>query len=80
MATSETLLMSNVLNSDECSRVPEDIQRKIESYIKSTTEESVVAKALLETTKGNFGKYLCGWTAVGAFRKGMMHSSSNGKI
>jgi hypothetical protein len=60
MASSELDLIRNALSSDECSKIPEDIKKKIESYIKSTTEESVVAKALLETTKGNFGKYLSG--------------------
>jgi hypothetical protein len=59
MASSEMVLISNILSSDECSKIPEDIQKKIESYIKSTTDESIVAKALLETTKGNLGKYLC---------------------
>ncbi|XP_023716827.1 nucleoprotein TPR isoform X2 [Cryptotermes secundus] len=54
MASSEVDLISNVLSSDDCSKIPEDIRKKIESYVRSTAEQSVVAKALLETTKGNF--------------------------
>jgi hypothetical protein len=68
MASSEMVLISNILSSDECSKIPEDIQKKIESYIKSTTDESLVARALLETTKGNLGNYFCGYAVIGAFR------------
>jgi hypothetical protein len=77
MASGEVYSIGNVLSSDECSKIPEDIQKKIESYIKSTAEESLVAKALLETTKGNFGKYLCGEAVIGAVWRRMLHSSSN---
>lgn len=56
MASSKVDFISNVLSSDDCSKIPEDIRKKIESYVRSTSEQSVVAKALLETTKGNFGK------------------------
>jgi hypothetical protein len=58
MACAEVDVILNVLNSDEYSKIPEDIRKKIESYVKIKTEESVVAKALLETTRGNLGKYL----------------------
>jgi hypothetical protein len=60
MASSDVDLIRNVLSSEECIKIPEDIQKKVESYIKTTTEECVVAKALLETTRGNLGKYLRG--------------------
>jgi hypothetical protein len=55
MASSGTDVLRSVLSNEECSKIPEDIQEKIESYIKSKGEESVVAKALLETTKANLG-------------------------
>jgi hypothetical protein len=56
MASSEADILRSVLSNEECSKVPEDIREKIESYIKSKGEESVVSKALLETTKANLGK------------------------
>jgi hypothetical protein len=59
MASSEVDVVPDVLSSEECSKIPEDIRKKIESHIKIKTEESVVAKALLETTRGKLGKYLC---------------------
>jgi hypothetical protein len=55
MASSETDILRSVLSNEECSKVPEDIREKIESYIKNKSEESV-SKALLETTRANFGK------------------------
>jgi hypothetical protein len=60
MACSETDILRTVLSNEECSKVPEDIREKIESYIKNKGEESVVSKALLETTRANLGKWLCG--------------------
>jgi hypothetical protein len=59
MASSETYTLRSVLSNEECSKVPEDIREKIESYIKNKDEESVVSKALLETTRANLGKLLC---------------------
>ena len=56
MASSETDILRSVLSNEECSIVPEDIREKIELYIKSKGEESVVSKALLETTRANLGK------------------------
>lgn len=58
MASSDIGLVPNVLSSDECSKIPEDIRKKIESCVKIKTEESIVARALLETTKVNLGKNL----------------------
>jgi hypothetical protein len=55
MASSETDVLHSVLSNEECSKIPEDLREKIESYIKSKGEESVVAKALLETTRTNLG-------------------------
>jgi hypothetical protein len=60
MASGDVDVVYDVLSNDERSKIPEDIRKKIESYIKIKTEESVVAKALLETTRGNLGKYLLG--------------------
>lgn len=57
MASSEVDSIRNVLSSDECSKIPEDIQKKIASCMKSTAEESLVSEALLETTKGNLGGF-----------------------
>jgi hypothetical protein len=59
MASAEVILISSILSSDESSKIPEDVQKKIECYIKNKSEETVVAKALLETTRGNLGQYLC---------------------
>ena len=57
MAAEGFELVTKILNDDEFAKVPEDILKKIEAYVISKTEESVVAKALLETTKGNLGVY-----------------------
>jgi hypothetical protein len=59
MASSEIDLLRCGLSNEECSKIPEDVRGKLEAYIKSKGEESVVAKALLETTRANLGKYLC---------------------
>lgn len=58
MASGEANIIWSVLSNDECSKVPEDIREKLESYIKSKDEECVVSKALLETTRANLGKYV----------------------
>lgn len=60
MASTERDMLRSVLSNEECSKVPEDIREKIESYIKNKGEESVVSKALLETTRANLGKQLGG--------------------
>ncbi|PSN32802.1 Nucleoprotein TPR [Blattella germanica] len=54
MASVEGEFLPQILSKEECSKVPEDIRKKIDEYVKSKTEESVVSKALLETTRGNF--------------------------
>jgi hypothetical protein len=76
MASSELDLISNLLSSHECSKIPEDIKKKIQSYIKNTTEENVVAKALLETTKVNLGKYLCLVAVICVVRHRLLQNSS----
>lgn len=53
MASSEIDLLRCGLSNEECSKIPEDVRGKLEAYIKSKGEESVVAKALLETTRAN---------------------------
>ncbi|KAJ9578533.1 hypothetical protein L9F63_005262 [Diploptera punctata] len=53
MASEEVEIIPQILNNEECATLSEDIRNKIEVYVKSKTDESVLAKALLETTKGN---------------------------
>ena len=56
MASEEFEFLTQILNTDEYGKLSENVRKKIETYVKSKTEESVVAKALLETTKGNLGE------------------------